>query len=552
MQAWVTNDLEVGPDQPGEAPSAPAITTTHDPSQPSKIQSQPQPQPQPQPQQTRHVNILQARPTAARQTSPGRSRSPTINANPRRAAAAAAARISMPPRSSHGHSRDGSANNPRGRLAAADSLQQPKRTAPFWEGSTIEGSAFSDTASVNDSSAPFDQHQLPAQRQSGFAYQQQNDTHRRPVPRQLDRVDQPPSLVIGSNGLINMPGREIEDDLDEDALTPDGKNMRGGFRGTSSDFELGHYADDSANETSPEKTPSVRRTQHAKTVTIRPTKRENPPENIGRPVLHAPVLPQPPRPHIYPNSNPHRDEPTEVRRAQPEQQRPRPKVREHQPSRPVVFPDSTTPMVSRQDAPELASIMREPTPIPAVKPIAKAKPQVNRQLFTKADKGKAGLRESILPRSPERPQLLPKKRPPELDYDDGALAAMEYGALKEEAFDFDPAQAEAQSVSEPLRGTLPEKLEHFLGKDEAEQASFFHKMPVKDWEASGDWLLERFGDILDRVKEARREKRNIVNAYENEIAEREEAVRNKIHGIGQTLNELKSSGEGMMLGKGPK
>jgi hypothetical protein len=205
-------------------------------------------------------------------------------------------------------------------------------------------------------------------------------------------------------------------------------------------------------------------------------------------------------------------------------------------------------MVSHQDESENASVERQPTPKPVAK--GKAKSQVNRQLFTKPIKGNVGLRESAMPRpAPEKRHSATKKRSYELDYDDGALAAMDYGSLKQEAFDYDPAQAEALSVFEPPRGTFPEKLGHFFNKDEASQANFFTNMPVRDWEESGDWFLEKFGEIMNGFQRARKEKRTIMEQFENEIAAREEAVRNKIHGIGQTLADLKTEGEELMVGK---
>ncbi|KAI0489891.1 extracellular mutant protein 11-domain-containing protein [Xylaria cf. heliscus] len=567
MQAWVTNNPGLGHSQPGVATSAPA--TAYDPSPPEQIQSQsqpqpPPPQPQPQPQtQTRHVNISQAKPPTTQQSSPGRSRSPIINANSQRAATVAAARIPMPSRSTHTHAqtRDGPVNLPRTKAASSEPLQQSKRPAPFWEGSTIEGSAFSDTASNIDSNTPFAYRQVPVQIPAqmlvqgpvqgpvqghpALTYQQHDSPPHRPAPRHPDRVEQPPPFTIGANGLINVIGNENGNGLTRSASTPEARNPRGGFKDVISDDQ---YVDESPYNTSPEKTPSGKRLQHAKTLTLRPTRRDSYPERISYSNGDAAAIPQPLRPHVY--LNPSRDEPAGVPPVQPDRF-PRLQVPELQPQRSTIFADTDTPMVSsHQGESENASVEREPTPMPVTKPITKAKTQVNRQLFARPSKGKASLRESALPRSsPEKHQPATKKRSYELDYDDGALAAMDYAALREEAFDFDPAQAEARSVFEPPRGTLPEKLEHFFTKDKVNQTNFFTKMPVQDWEDSGDWFLERFGEIMTRFKEARKEKRDIVNAFENEIAEREEAVRNKIHGIGQTLAELKTEGEGMMLNK---
>ncbi|KAI0398842.1 extracellular mutant protein 11-domain-containing protein [Xylaria palmicola] len=550
MQAWVTNPPGLGHSQPGVATSAPA--TTFDPSPPaqtlpppqSQAKSQAQSLPQSQPQ-TRHVNIPQQNPSTAQQTSPGRSRSPIVNANSQRAATVAAARIPISSRSTH--TRDGPANLTRSKATPSEPPQQSKRTAPFWEGSTIEGSVFSDTTSNNDTNAPFTYRQLPVQGHPALTYQQQHESPRhRPAPRPAERVDQPPPFTIGPNGLINVIGNENGNSLTRSASTPEARSPRGGFKDIASDNGRDLYADESPYNTSPEKTPSGKRLQHPKPLPLRPTRRESFPERISHLNGDTAAMPQPLRPHVY--LNPSHDEPAEVPQKQPERLS-KSGIPEPQPRRSTIFADADAPMASHQDESENASVGREATPMPT-KHLNKGKSQVTRQLFARPSKGKAGLRESALPRSSsEKQQQASKKRSYELDYDDGALAAMDYATLKDEAFDFDPAQAEARSVFEPPRGTLPEKLEHFLTKDKVNQANFFTKMPVQDWEESGDWFLERFGDIVARFKEARKEKRDIMNTFEREVAEREEAVRNKMHGIGQTLTDLKTEGEDMMLGK---
>ncbi|KAJ8124113.1 hypothetical protein ONZ43_g94 [Nemania bipapillata] len=551
MQAWVTNNHGFGHSQPGVATSAPAkaYDPSPDPSPTGQTPTKSQPQVQ---TETRHVNIPQPQLATAvasttQQTLPGRSRSPIINANSQRVATVTAARILAPPAPSHSFARDESRNLSRARATSSEPLQQSKRPAPFWEGSTIEGSAFSDTASNIDSNLPFTYRQPLAQGHPALSYQQHDITRHGSVPKRVDLGGHPAPLVVGPNGLINMAGTGKASGLTRSASTLEGRSPRGGLKEIPFDITRDSCADDSPYNTSPEKTPSAKRLQHPKTLALRPTRRESYSGHTSHPSGRATAMLQSSKPRAY--LNPSHDEPTEVPQAQPERQ-PRLQPPANQPHRSTIFADTDTPVDSLQDGSEDASIEREPTPVPIAKPSIKARTQVNRQLFVRANKGNAGLRESAIPLSSSaKPPLAAKKRSLELDYDDGALAAMDYVTLKSETFDFDPAQAEARSVFEPLRGTLPEKLDHFFTKDEANQINFFTKMPVKDWEDSGDWFLERFGDIVARFKKVRKEKRALVNAFESEIAEREEAVRNKISGIEQTLADMKSEGEEMMLGK---
>ncbi|KAJ3560751.1 hypothetical protein NPX13_g9197 [Xylaria arbuscula] len=553
MQAWVTNNPGLGHSQPGVATSAPA--TTYDPTASAQIQAPPESQSQPQSQvpsqtqilaSTRHVTIPQPKHSTIQQVSPGRSRSPIVHANSQRAATATAVRIPTTSRSIHAHARDGPVNLARSKTIS----EQTKRPAPFWEGSTIEGSAFSDTASNNDSNASFAYRQMPVQGHPALSYQQHESTRHRPTVRQFDQLNQPPPFILNSDGIINVMGTENGNGLTRSASTPDAKRQRGGFKEVISDNGRDQLTDESSYNTSPEKTPSGKRLQHSKTIPLRPTRRGSYPERVGHSDGDTVTMPQLVKPHTF--LNPNRKESDQVAQVAQAQLEPLPRLQvpDHQPHRSTIFADTDTPMASHPDESENASVEREPTPMPPAKTITKAKAQVNRQLFTRSSKGKASLRESAMPRSSmEKRQSATKKRSYELDYDDGALAAMDYETLKQEEFDFDPAQAEARSVFEPPRGTLPEKLDHFLGKDEANQVNFFTKMSVHDWEESGDWFLEQFGDIMARFKEARKEKRHIVDTFENEIAEREAAVRNRIHGIGQTLADLKTEGQSMMLGK---
>ncbi|KAI0395921.1 extracellular mutant protein 11-domain-containing protein [Xylariaceae sp. FL0594] len=549
MQAWVTNPTGLGHSQPGVAASAPA--SAYEP--PSHSQNQAQPQTQVQnlnSNPTRHVAIpqpkLHAQTQPAQQTSPSRSRSPIVNANLQRASSAMGGRLPVPSRA--GHSRDASLNLPSSRTLPSDPLQQPKRSAPFWDQSTIEGSAFSDTASNNDSNPPIAYRQPPAQTLPALTYRPLVPPRHRPAPKLPDRAGQDLPFMIGHNGLINViPPSETGASqlngggLTRSASTPETRTKRANLKDVYNDNGRDLYPDDSSYNTSPEKSPS-KRLQHPKTIVLRSAKRDPYTERVSFPNGDPLEIPAPLRAQPY--TSPTQPEPEEEPQVQPERV-PRLQVPVHPVHRSTIFADTDTPMVSHRDETDDASVEPEPSP----EPVQKTKPPVNRNLFPKPRKNSAGLRESSMPRQTEQRQPVSNKRQVELDYDDGALAAMDYVALKQEAFDFDPAQAEALSVVDPPRGTLPQKLEHFFTKDEASQTDFFTKMSVNEWEESGDWFLERFGEIMDRFKHARKRKREMVNAFEEEIAEREEAVRNKIQAIDHRLAELKAEGEGMIRGK---
>lgn len=130
---------------------------------------------------------------------------------------------------------------------------------------------------------------------------------------------------------------------------------------------------------------------------------------------------------------------------------------------------------------------------------------------------------------------------------------MSYADLREQAFDYDPQRAALQQqqniTTTPANGTLEERLEHYRRKGTMDQHDFFTRVTVEEWEEAGDWFLMQFAAVMGRMRQARREKRAIVQRFEEDIAAREEAVRGKMEGIAQTLEDLKQEGQTMMEGR---
>ncbi|KAF6840818.1 hypothetical protein CPLU01_00813 [Colletotrichum plurivorum] len=141
-----------------------------------------------------------------------------------------------------------------------------------------------------------------------------------------------------------------------------------------------------------------------------------------------------------------------------------------------------------------------------------------------------------------------KRRRESCDYADEELVGMAYSKLREQPFDDDPAKK--QQVVGSLAGDgLPAKLEHFKGQSEDEQRHLFVHMSVSDWERTGDWFLEQFGQVAKKLQEARRSKRIMIEGFETEIAKREESVRIRTESITQKLVKIKQKGEDMLADK---
>jgi hypothetical protein len=142
------------------------------------------------------------------------------------------------------------------------------------------------------------------------------------------------------------------------------------------------------------------------------------------------------------------------------------------------------------------------------------------------------------------------KRALELDYEQTALFRMNYSELKDQLFDTNPRSV-TQQDSAGHDTSLEDRLKYFADRSDNEKGEFFARLPMDQWEESGDWFLGQFGDILSRFKEARKAKRDISKTFEEELATREEAVRTKAEGLKDVMKQMRAGGEGVLRGRTP-
>ncbi|KAM3076871.1 hypothetical protein ACMFMF_004788 [Clarireedia jacksonii] len=148
------------------------------------------------------------------------------------------------------------------------------------------------------------------------------------------------------------------------------------------------------------------------------------------------------------------------------------------------------------------------------------------------------------------------------DYEDGVLRQMTYAELKDQSFDEIPKANE--SITEPdislSNLSLPERLAAIVEqlytadqreneKRQQELAELFTAMSRDEWEESGDWFLTRFSDIVNKLRDARREKRRIVAEFETEMEERELAVRESLQAYSEDMERMKEGAETVIAGK---
>ncbi|KAK4690366.1 hypothetical protein P7C71_g6405, partial [Lecanoromycetidae sp. Uapishka_2] len=143
----------------------------------------------------------------------------------------------------------------------------------------------------------------------------------------------------------------------------------------------------------------------------------------------------------------------------------------------------------------------------------------------------------------------PRKRSRDLDYSMDQLGDMDYQRLKDESFDYIPMASTNIShhdLPDPNL-TLQDRLHAVFSdrnpKDKAFRArGFFASLTIDQYEECGDLLLDSFQNVMGKLKQARRHKRQAAQAMELQIAKREEWVRKK-RGICEVeLGRLRSAG----------
>ncbi|KAI7282906.1 hypothetical protein KC345_g3244 [Hortaea werneckii] len=143
---------------------------------------------------------------------------------------------------------------------------------------------------------------------------------------------------------------------------------------------------------------------------------------------------------------------------------------------------------------------------------------------------------------------LGEKEEPEPDYEPQELRNMDFQTLKGTTFDFKPYSSPFTLPNAHPTDDLAQKLFAASELNRKDQAKFFAGLTIGDWEQAGDWFLDRFGDVMKRLKEARREKREAAKRFEEEVEHRHDAVSKKRKLTDNALSEMKTSGALVLQG----
>lgn len=138
------------------------------------------------------------------------------------------------------------------------------------------------------------------------------------------------------------------------------------------------------------------------------------------------------------------------------------------------------------------------------------------------------------------------------DYEDKELKQMKYSDLEKEGWDMIP-KSEPYKLPPHLqsrKATLTEKIKHHLPADLAqERDDFYAGLSTEEWEQAGDLFIEKFAELMKKLKEKKKEKRQLASRFEDEIKSREKAVRDQTGKIDDLLDGMAVTGQSLIKPK---
>jgi hypothetical protein len=129
-----------------------------------------------------------------------------------------------------------------------------------------------------------------------------------------------------------------------------------------------------------------------------------------------------------------------------------------------------------------------------------------------------------------------------LDYELEKLYAKDFNDLQNDPFDGPPREDVRDVPTDDSSKSLEEKLMIFTNLDVQRQKELFSSLKIEQWEEAGDWFQGRFSEIFQRLKDARKKRRNLASAFEKQIAQRQQALTKKRMITEDALSEMRKSG----------
>jgi hypothetical protein len=145
-----------------------------------------------------------------------------------------------------------------------------------------------------------------------------------------------------------------------------------------------------------------------------------------------------------------------------------------------------------------------------------------------------------------------------LDYDFATIKVLKFADLNSQSFDIDPSSAgsamkrKVDLTEDECRQPLPKRLALVRDKEVTSQQAFFATLSIDEWEEAGDWFLGQFGELINKMRDERKEKRKLARDFEEEVYQRHKRVEKRKHKITDELGNMRSSGREVLRGGTPK
>lgn len=136
----------------------------------------------------------------------------------------------------------------------------------------------------------------------------------------------------------------------------------------------------------------------------------------------------------------------------------------------------------------------------------------------------------------------------DLDYKLEELYKKDFDKLQTEPFEGPLHEHVHDAPVDHSPKSLEQRLTAFEHQDVQSQKELFSSLKIEQWEEAGDWFQERFSDVFQRLKTARRKRRDLASEFEKRIAQRQQALTRKRKITEDALSEMKRSGSQVLEG----
>jgi hypothetical protein len=132
------------------------------------------------------------------------------------------------------------------------------------------------------------------------------------------------------------------------------------------------------------------------------------------------------------------------------------------------------------------------------------------------------------------------------------LYKVPYEKLHKRSLAGESAQKQVALAGEDAAKPLSEQLNLVRKRDKDTKEDFLASLTLDQWADAGDWFIERFGEVVKKMTDARKERRKLASGFEKEMDARHHHVQSKKRTIDAALEAMGRSGQGVLKAGTPK